>query len=348
MGNDAVPETDTLVKGKELFFGDNERLDSASSCVQCHFMGLVDTFNWNPSAYEIANTFADKDISDYEEALQYSMSEKMFTSHEAAENLEESDFYALKAYFTELKQMGPPNSRKIPVDFWVVIFTGILFLVILVCGLFVRKIKTPYFHRIFLVLIITFWSIYFYSDLASIGLQKDYGPPQPIKFSHNTHASQNSTTCIYCHPSVRYSASAGIPGVNVCMNCHTLVREGSKSGQGEIKKLIAASEQEQRLQWIRINNLPEHVQFNHSIHYQVAKIDCVECHGKVEQMDRVKQVRELSMKWCLDCHKQKKVNRKENGYYAMLKNVSNGFVTIKEDSISVKNIGGWDCMNCHH
>ena len=346
--NDTIPQLDTTFLGEQLFLGNNERLDSAYSCVECHSLLTIDTFSWNPTAYEIAATFADKEIADYEEVLVYAMSEKMFLSHEGAEYLEEIDFYALKAYLTKLQKEGPPVQKEVPVKRKVFIITFILFFVLFFSGIFFRKVRIPYFHRFSLFVILVFWILYFYNDLFAIGLQQNYEPDQSIKFSHKTHSTQNKTTCIYCHPSARYSASAGIPGVNVCMNCHSLVREGTQSGEIEIKKLVAASEQNYPLQWIRINNLPEHVQFNHAIHYEVGKIDCTECHGDVEQIDRLSQVQELSMKWCLDCHNLEKVNKIGNQFYQNYKSVSNGIHNTTTDSVLVKDMGGWDCMNCHY
>ena len=345
---DSIPEIDTLWLGEQIFLGNNEKLDSSYSCVKCHYLEAIDTFNWNSSAFEIAESFADKEIADYEEALLYAMSEKMFIDHEGAENLTETDFYALKTYFKFLKEKGPPQKKIFPIKLFLWSVTAIIFLFLIISGIFFRKIKIRYFHRTLLIAILFFWAVYFYPEIIAVGLQKNYEPDQPVKFSHKTHSTQNGTTCIYCHPAARYSASAGMPGVNICMNCHTLVREGLQSGEKEIKKLLDASEQGKTLHWIKLNNLPEHVQFSHALHYEVGKIDCMECHGDVENYDRLLQVEDLSMGWCLDCHETQMVKMQDNGFYRTFRAGFNGFQTVSPDSTSVKNLGGWDCMNCHY
>jgi len=53
---------------------------------------------------------------------------------------------------------------------------------------------------------------------------------------------------------------------------------------------------------VRVHDLPEYVYFNHSAHLS-AGVSCVECHGRVDQMDVVRQEESLSMGWCLECHR---------------------------------------------
>ena len=56
------------------------------------------------------------------------------------------------------------------------------------------------------------------------------------------------------------------------------------------------------LRWSRVNDLPDFVYFDHSIH--VAKgVGCVSCHGRVDQMPLMRQATSLKMEWCLDCHR---------------------------------------------
>jgi len=59
-----------------------------------------------------------------------------------------------------------------------------------------------------------------FQSLFTIGVTEAYQPSQPIKFPHSVHAGVNGIDCKYCHSSVTKSKSAGIPSVNVCMNCH--------------------------------------------------------------------------------------------------------------------------------
>jgi len=49
---------------------------------------------------------------------------------------------------------------------------------------------------------------------------------------------------MYCHHTAEQSKSAGIPAMNLCMNCHVLVREGTHSGKFEIAKIVEAVEKQ--------------------------------------------------------------------------------------------------------
>ncbi len=142
------------------------------------------------------------------------------------------------------------------------------------------------------------------------------------------------------------SSSAGIPGVNICLNCHAGVVEGQRSGGFEISKLIEYKQTNMPIPWIRVNNLPDHVFFNHSSHLS-GGIDCAECHAVIKEMDRTRQEQELSMSWCLDCHLDKKINIEDNDYYSRYrKYLEQNKLAV--DSATVYQLGGWDCMNCHY
>ena len=142
------------------------------------------------------------------------------------------------------------------------------------------------------------------------------GPEQPIQFSHKLHAGNLAIECQYCHTSVAKSQSASIPAVSVCMGCHTYVKKGPSPGSAEeIAKLIDYYNRGEPIPWVKIHNVPEHVQFKHFRHVN-AGVDCQECHGPVEEMNRVWLVpetvlrpssaflpaRKLEMGWCMDCH----------------------------------------------
>ncbi|MCC6699758.1 MAG: cytochrome c3 family protein [Candidatus Hydrogenedentes bacterium] len=55
--------------------------------------------------------------------------------------------------------------------------------------------------------------------------------------------------------------------------------------------------------WVKIHNLPDYVYFDHRPHVN-AGVACQTCHGSVETMERVRQVENLSMGWCVNCHRQ--------------------------------------------
>jgi hypothetical protein len=125
-----------------------------------------------------------------------------------------------------------------------------------------------------------------------------YQPIQPVAFSHKTHAGQLGIDCRYCHSSVEKSWFSNIPSASTCMNCHNqvlkddprlaLVRESAASGKP--------------IPWVQVHRVPDFVYFNHSVHV-TRGISCVECHGRIDQMDEVYHAKPLSMSFCLDCHR---------------------------------------------
>jgi hypothetical protein len=137
-------------------------------------------------------------------------------------------------------------------------------------------------------------------ELSRVGVHQGYAPEQPIAFSHKLHAGDNQIPCLYCHFGARTSRHAGIPPLNVCMNCHGILRTQTV----EIEKLKEAIQRRQPIAWVKVHNLPDFVYFNHSQHV-TGGVSCGSCHGPVETMARVGQYAPLTMGWCLDCHRQR-------------------------------------------
>ncbi len=81
----------------------------------------------------------------------------------------------------------------------------------------------------------------FFQTLYGVNLMEGYQPSQLIAFPHDVHAGVNGIDCKYCHNSVTKSKSAGLPTVNVCMNCHKKINGEGKEYQGEINKIYAAA-----------------------------------------------------------------------------------------------------------
>ena len=198
---------------------------------------------------------------------------------------------------------------------------------------------------------------FFYDAMMGIGVTTNYQPKQPIAFSHKLHAGMQGIDCNYCHTSARTSKHSGIPSVNVCMNCHNAVAEGP-SGKEEIQKIYDAvgwdpdkrqyieGYPQKPIEWIRIHNLPDHVYFNHSQHVSVAGLECKDCHGPIEEMEEVYQYSELTMGWCIDCHRSSEVKMEDNEYYEeMHKKLK---VKYEGEKITVDKIGGLECGKCHY
>ena len=129
-------------------------------------------------------------------------------------------------------------------------------------------------------------------------LNRGYAPEQPIPFSHTLHAGELGMDCRYCHNTVEEASMAAIPPTSTCMNCHERVRTDSPLLQ-PLRDSAASGE---AIEWVRVHDLPEYSYFNHSAHLS-AGVGCVECHGRVDQMDVVRQEEPLSMSWCLECHR---------------------------------------------
>jgi hypothetical protein len=141
---------------------------------------------------------------------------------------------------------------------------------------------------------------------------------------------------------------AGIPPASVCMNCHSQVKEGKRTGKKEIEKIYAAIKENKPIEWIKVHNLPDHVYFNHAQHVNAGKLDCAECHGDVAQMDQVAQVKDLSMGWCIDCHRTKSVQFATNKFYQQYKKLHEKFEKGEIKKVTPQMLGGDECQKCHY
>ena len=177
--------------------------------------------------------------------------------------------------------------------------------------------------------------------LYTIGIQQNYQPTQPIAFSHKIHAGQYEIDCNYCHTGVNISKSANIPAVNICMNCHGVIN----TDKPEIQKILTAYEENRPIEWVRVHNLPDLSYFNHSQHVAVGGIECNTCHGPIEEMDVVYQYSELTMGWCINCHRESEINSKGNDYYDKLVELHKG---SSKEPLKVEDIGGLECSKCHY
>ncbi|PWU15284.1 MAG: cytochrome C [Bdellovibrio sp.] len=136
---------------------------------------------------------------------------------------------------------------------------------------------------------------------AGIGYNQGHSPEQPIPYSHELHVGKQEIQCQYCHNQVERSNHANIPATSTCMNCHTLVKTDSPF----IAKLREAYQHDKPMEWIKVHRLPDFVKFSHAAHLGVG-INCETCHGKVQEMAKIKQVATLSMGFCVECHRNNK------------------------------------------
>jgi len=211
---------------------------------------------------------------------------------------------------------------------------------------------------------------------VDLGRQQNYQPEQPIFYSHKVHAGINQINCLYCHSGAEKSRHAMIPSANVCMNCHKQISEytgteelvnaeGEKvDGTAEIQKLYkyAGWDPEKKdyirdangniisrpIPWTKIHNLPDHVYFNHSQHVKVGEVQCQQCHGNIHEMDEVHQAADLSMGWCINCHRQTEVQFADNNYYSIFEKYHEEIKAGKRNGVTVEDIGGIECQKCHY
>jgi len=192
-------------------------------------------------------------------------------------------------------------------------------------------------------------------DIRLPGNNKGYEPVQPLPFSHKLHAGKLTIACFLCHSGALRSRYAGVPPLEVCMNCHQFVTAPEADIEKEDEaaftedrdpRLIVApgihqlyralglsderkpdpKQEAKGINWVRVHRLPDFVFFDHAAHV-VAKVACETCHGPVKTMERIRQVADLSMGWCINCH------RRENARGAREKRQVHAPL---------------DCSACHH
>ena len=216
-----------------------------------------------------------------------------------------------------------------------------------------------------LIAILFFSSTYFaYGYLMQVGIDQGYQPIQEIHYSHKIHAGDNQIDCKFCHSAARTSKTAGIPSLNVCMNCHKNIEEytGPVTDQytkefydGEIQKLYDAvgwdaenaqyTGVQKPVKRTRIHNLPDHVYFNHSQHVTVAGVACQQCHGDVQTMEVVEQHAPLTMGWCINCHRTTNVNDANPYYEKIHEQLAKKY---GKEKLTIAELGGLECGKCHY
>ena len=222
---------------------------------------------------------------------------------------------------------------------------------------------------LFAVILFIVGGYYTIQGAIGLGRSKDYQPEQPIYYSHKVHAGTNQINCLYCHGGAQQGKHANIPSLNTCMNCHMAINEyaGEKlyredgtevNGTEEINKLYSYTgwdpdqkkyvNEPKPIEWVKIHNLPDHVYFNHAQHVTAGKVACQTCHGEVQEMGEVYQFTDLSMGWCVNCHRETKVQFTDNKFYSIYEKFHNDLKNGSMDSVTVESIGGTECQKCHY
>jgi hypothetical protein len=159
---------------------------------------------------------------------------------------------------------------------------------------------------------------------AFSNVREGYEPRQPIHFRHSRMAGEPrmevneegeevnvggfAVPCLYCHTMPHKGRHSTLPSTATCMNCHETVGLDKEW----VLKLKEYWERGEPIPWVRVHDLPDFVYYDHSAHLNVmtkedvtkAKLECADCHGKVEEMDIVRVDSVFNMQWCLDCHRK--------------------------------------------
>jgi len=340
-------KAEELTRGERLFYGLAYMKSESVNCAGCHNTRVSDTLNWNPDALEISVKYLNKNARDLSRVLLKPVGEKMAMVHKEI-HLSPEDIVLVKAYMDKFTEIGLKPDKPEITNLLLFIIASIFFLFSITDLIITKKVKRKWINYGILTITGIFITYSLVINSLAIGRSLDYSPMQPIKFSHAVHAGQNATECIYCHSSAPYSKTAGIPPVNVCMNCHLIVRKGTRSGTFEISKVIASYENQKPIEWIKVHNLPDHVFFSHAQHVTAGKVDCAECHGDVKKMNVIRQVSDLSMGWCIDCHRTKKLDVRNNQFYSQYRALAEKLKNGEIDSVTVTMVGGRECMKCHY
>ncbi|TVR47683.1 MAG: hypothetical protein EA402_01060 [Planctomycetota bacterium] len=194
----------------------------------------------------------------------------------------------------------------------------------------VPELLRQYWYLI--VIVLAFAATFFYWWRYYAFTDQGYAPPQPIAFSHALHAGEHAIDCSYCHFNAHRGVHAGIPPASVCLGCHSPDKGGVGNHLPEVQKMLSIWQADvdssytmheltyfgmdqmpeaQGVQvhheggvvhWERIHKLPDHVYFSHEWHV-AAGVSCQTCHGPVERMEVVYQFADLTMGWCISCHR---------------------------------------------
>jgi len=172
-----------------------------------------------------------------------------------------------------------------------------------------------------------------------------YAPMQPVPYSHAKHVGELGLDCRYCHSAIE-TAAAAVPTSQTCMNCHSQVKNASPA----LAVIRESYQTGKPVPWVHVHVMPSFLYFDHSIHVNRG-IGCVECHGKINEMDVVTQVKPMSMGFCLDCHRAPELHVRER---ADVFNLDSGTIAATQGvEAARKFVKDWNikppvsCSGCH-
>jgi hypothetical protein len=172
-----------------------------------------------------------------------------------------------------------------------------------------------------------------------------YRPEQPVPYSHRLHVDELGMECQYCHNWTENSEHANVPPTQTCMNCHNQIQTESPN----LIKVRESWANDQPIEWVRVHHLPDYAHFSHAAHVNKG-VGCETCHGRIDQMEIVKQVEPLSMGWCIECHRQPELYLRPNdevttmGYVQPSDFVERNLKRIRNEGIQPPT----NCSACHY
>jgi len=338
--------THDVLLGERLFYGLRPFEAGKFNCESCHYTATTDTLNWNPSATDLAIWIKKRKNQEVKDIFASPISQKMTDAHKGMK-LTDSEINELRGFFKNLETHGLAPLKPYPYKLILFFVMGLLMALALVDLIWTRRVKYRVIHLLVILVGLSMHVKMAIVEAQNLSRTKDYAPDQPIKFSHKVHAGDNKIDCKYCHTGVMYGKSAVLPSASLCLNCHAAVLNGRNSGKAEINKIKDAIASNTPIEWIRVHQLPDHVFFSHAQHVAAGKIACETCHGAVQEMEILNQANDLSMGWCVNCHRQTQVQM-NNPYYKNATKLNEMVKSGKVKTVTAETIGGLDCMKCHY
>lgn len=155
-------------------------------------------------------------------------------------------------------------------------------------------LKLIVFGFVFVTTVVAGITYYVTPNYTRVG----YAPTQPVPYDHSFHVGELGMDCRYCHDGVDQSDVANIPSASTCMNCHSLVKPDSPL----LEPVRESFQTGEPVVWKRVHEIPDYAYFSHQAHVNRG-VSCVECHGRIDEMEVVEHAKSLSMGFCLDCHR---------------------------------------------
>lgn len=196
-----------------------------------------------------------------------------------------------------------------------------------------------------LLLVIGTGTVGFLLNTSPYATGQNRVPQQPVPFSHQHHVGALGIDCGYCHTSFERSSFAGFPDTATCMTCHSQLWTNADV-LAPVRESLKTS---QPIAWTRVYDLPDFVYFSHQAH-TTNGVGCESCHGRVDQMPLIRQEKPLTMKWCLECHRNPGPHLREQEQitamgYANKAGKSQGIKMLEEYNIPTDRMT--ECVTCH-